>query len=610
MTLARGVAVGLSIVVGALPAAVSAQVQLRRGGEFRVNTYTTGSQVQPAVAVGPDGNFVVAWQSTVNYDHNVYVRRFDAGGAPIGPEQVVNAWTTGDQRSPAVAATREGAFVVVWTGQGPGESGVFGRVINALGNPIGEDFPVNSYRTGSQLEPAIASDAEGNVTVVWSGNGGAWDFDGVSARRFTSLGLPLTPQIDVNTWIAGVQSRPAVASTPEGDFTVMWQGDPQNRVFARRFTDEGVPLSGQFVVNMNAYAFGGPALASDPDGHLFLASAGADADGNVAGVNGLRLGPDGSSSGGEFVVNSYTLGAQWEPSVAAYGGSFIVVWTSAGQDGSFDGVYGQRYDGNFERIGTEFRINSYTTLNQQQPAVASDAKGNWTVAWTGGDGAGSGIFAQQYAPDVIFDNNFETDGLAAWSASSADGGDLAVTTGAALNGLRGLQGVVDDTEGLWVQDSTPADEPRYRARFYFDTNGFDPGEALDRRRVMLFVAFEENPVRRLVLIILRRLNGAYSVRGSTRLDDNTKLETPFVPITDGPHFVEFDWRRATSPDAQDGRFALWVDGGAVYANSSVDNALSAVDFVRMGAITVKAGASGTLYWDHFRSRRSSAIGSF
>jgi hypothetical protein len=295
-----------------------------------------------------------------------------------------------------------------------------------------------------------------------------------------------------------------------------------------------------------------------------------------------------------------------------------VVWTSDGQDGSFQGIYGQRYDEGFARIGTEFRVNTYTTHIQWQPAVASDAKGDWVVVWSSEgtppqDGDRSGIFAQQYAPDVIFDNNFEAfepGGLSAWSASNTDGGDLSLTAGAALNGARGLQGVVDDTAGLWVQDSTPADEPRYRARFYFDTNGFDPGEALNHRRVMLFVAFEENPVRRLVTIVLRRLNGAYSIRATARLDDDTKHETPFFPISDGPHFVEFDWQRATSPDAQNGRLALLIDGSSAYAAASLDNNLSSVDFVRMGAITVKPGASGTLYWDHFRSRRLSAIGAF
>ena len=33
------------------------------GGEFQVNTYTTGDQDFPVVAVAPDGQFIIAWQS-------------------------------------------------------------------------------------------------------------------------------------------------------------------------------------------------------------------------------------------------------------------------------------------------------------------------------------------------------------------------------------------------------------------------------------------------------------------------------------------------------------------------------------------------------------------
>jgi hypothetical protein len=606
-----------TVTLTALPAAASAQIQVRRGSEFQVNAYTTGLQWEPAVAVGPGGDFVVAWASKVpNESQKIMARRFGPSGAPAGPELVVGTGV-GEQRSPAVTSTRDGEFVVVWSGgnidAGDG-LGIFGRVIDASGQLVGPEFLVNEYTPGAQWEPAIAADAAGNITVAWSGDGGDWDYDGISARRLTHRGQPLTPQVEVNTWIAGVQSRPAVASTPEGDFTVLWQGAPSDRVYARRFTAEGTPILSPFHINTNMDPYSGPAAACDADGNVFMASTGVGADGDGAGVNGLRMLSNGGFDAGEFVVNSYTVGSQSAPSVAEYGGNFVVVWTSIGQDGDWDGVYGQRYDADLQRIGFEFRINSYTTNYQYQPAVASDAQGNWVAVWTSGpagrDGDSSGIFAQPYAPDRIFDSGFEAGGLAGWSASNADGGDLSVTTAAALNGFRGLQGVVDDTAGLWVQDDTPADEPRYRARFYFDTNGFDPGEALNKRRVILFVAFEENPNRRLVTIVLRRLNGAYSVRGTVRLDDHTLSVSPFMPISDGPHYVEFDWRRSSGPDEEDGLFALWLDGTVVHAAPNIDNSLSAVDFVRLGAITVKPGASGTLYWDHFRSRRVSPLGSF
>src|SRR6185503_5183361 len=107
-----------------------------------------------------------------------------------------------------------------------------------------------------------------------------------------------------------------------------------------------------------------------------------------------------------------------------------------------------------------------------------------------------------------------------------------------------------------------ASEPRYRARFYFDPNGFDPGEANGRFRAILFMALDESPLKRVVQIILRRLGGVYSLRGRVTLDDGTHLDTPFVELTDAPHVVELDWAQATAPDAVDGSFQLWVDGVA------------------------------------------------
>ena len=55
--------------------------------------------------------------------------------------------------------------------------------------------------------------------------------------------------------------------------------------------------------------------------------------------------------------------------------------------------------------------------------------------------------------------------------------------------------------------------------------------------------------------------------------------------------VEIDLRRASGPDAYDGLFEMWVDG--VFrgpARPASTTASAAVDFVRMGALSVKAGA--------------------
>ena len=74
--------------------------------------------------------------------------------------------------------------------------------------------------------------------------------------------------------------------------------------------------------------------------------------------------------GNEFQVNTYATSEQWFPSVASLSsGNFVVTWASDGQDGSSWGVFGQVFDGAGAKIGSEFQVNTYTTLNQFFPSV-------------------------------------------------------------------------------------------------------------------------------------------------------------------------------------------------------------------------------------------------
>ena len=93
-----------------------------------------------------------------------------------------------------------------------------------------------------------------------------------------------------------------------------------------------------------------------------------------------------------------------------------------------------------------------------------------------------------------------------------------------------------------------------------------------------------------------------------RRDDGSLADTPFVDVSDAPHAVELDWRRASGPDTGDGTFTLWIDGAPVATLSGLDTGASAVDFARLGALSVKGGAAGTLRFDEFVSRRKTYIG--
>src|SRR6185295_5092244 len=123
----------------------------------------------------------------------IFGRRFNAAGVPQGAEFRVNSYTTSTQYRPAVASSPEGDFVVVWASFGYQDGslwGVFGQRFNAAGVPQGAEFQINSYTTGLQLRPAVASDATGNFVAVWSSLGEDGSSFGVFGQRFNASGAP------------------------------------------------------------------------------------------------------------------------------------------------------------------------------------------------------------------------------------------------------------------------------------------------------------------------------------------------------------------------------------------------------------------------------------
>ena len=592
------------------------------GPEFQVNTYTQGFQARPAGSADAGGGFVVVWDSNSQDGDGlgVFARRYDPSGVPVGSSEFrVNAHTPGAQYLASVAASAD-RFVVVWIGdaQDGSDLGIFGRQFDAVNGTAGPEFQVNTVTQDRQDLPAVAANAAGSFVVTWQGRGadGPDGGNGIVGRRYDASGAPQGAEFAVNTFTTAAQSRPGVAMDASGNFVVVWDGEGQDGsdtgVFARRYTAGGAPLGPEFQVNTYTTGYQAfPSVGMDGAGNFVVAWSSHGQDGSTWGIFGQRFDSAGAAVGGEFRVNSSTTDSQVYPSVTvAPGGSFVVVWTSAEGIGDF-GVFGQKFDALGAPRGVEFRLNEQTTGAQGHAAVASAADGNFVAVWHDSGEGTVDVFGRRFSPltDALFRDGFESGTLAAWSGNATDGGDLHASIFAALKSTGvGLRAVVDDTAGLYVEDATPADERRYRARFYLDPNGFDPGEALAHRRIRMFIAFSEAPTRRVAAIVLRRLGGAYALMVRARLDDDAQADTTFVPITDGPHVVEIDLRRSSGPDALDGGLDVWIDGVLAGQLAALDNHLGEVDFVRMGALSVKTGASGTLYFDEFESRRQTYIG--
>lgn len=214
------------------------------GAEFRVNDYLPGEQGHPSLAMDGQGNFLLAWQSPDQdgSDFGVYARRYNASGAAISGEFRVNVKTSGRQAEPSAALLPDGGFVAAWHDLVPGVSGssdVRLRRFDASGVGSAE-LVVNTHTAGDQDFPKVATDAQGNATVVWwdtSGEDGSGY--GVFGQQYDPAGQPSGSEFQLSSHSDGEQAGCYVAAQPAGKFVAVWEsygqdGDMEG-VFARLF---------------------------------------------------------------------------------------------------------------------------------------------------------------------------------------------------------------------------------------------------------------------------------------------------------------------------------------------------------------------------------------
>jgi hypothetical protein len=353
---------------------------------------------------------VVVWES--NQDGSlsgIFGQRYSSAGSPLGGEFRVNTYTLNVQVLPAVASDSSGNFVVIWHGVDGSVAGVFGQRFASSGAPLGPEFRVNTSTTGLQGYPAVAADPAGNFVVVWLSYHNAPSFQ-IFAQRYDGAGAPLGPEFRVDTSTAGPQylNHPAVASDGSGNFVVVWEDLFQDGssfgIFAQRYAGSGAPLGVEFRVNTFTPASQRyPAVASHSAGSFVVVWESATQDGSYFGVFGQRYASSGADVGPEFRINTFTTGDQRRGSVAYdSSGNFVVAWYGDLQDNWGYGVFGQRYASTGAPLGPEFRINTFTTQNQESPSVTADAAGNFVVVWHSDtqDGSSVGVFGQRYAQIV------------------------------------------------------------------------------------------------------------------------------------------------------------------------------------------------------------------
>src|SRR5688572_24651372 len=349
------------------------------GAEFRVNTFTTNAQDTPAVAADADGDFVVVWQGSGTGDGNgIFAQVYNKAGVAQNIEFRVNGTTTNVQSDPSVAMDADGDFVVAWesTGQDGSSGGIFAKRFNAAGVPEAGEFQVNTFTTNGQEDPSVAIDPSGNFVVTWMSFGQqSGGTRGIYAKRFNAAGVALSGDLHVNTITTDNHRTPAIAMDDDGDFVIVWRSDASG-VNAQRYNSIGAKVAGEFNVNNSSTTDGNlPSVAMDAVGDFVVIWNGNH-------VFARHYNSSGVAQGLPFPAITFTTGFPVFSSVAMDAdGDFLVTCERDGPDGSSYGIFAQSFNAAGVPQGSEFRVNTFTTNRQRNPAVAMDDKGDAVVAW-------------------------------------------------------------------------------------------------------------------------------------------------------------------------------------------------------------------------------------
>ena len=270
----------------------------------------------------------------------------------------------------------------------------------------------------SQFAPCPARGSNGTLVITWAdgrnGPDNAPDYDIYAVTIRDPLALGSTVNRRLNDDASGsAQGLPDLASSPSGGFFCVWEDSrSQNTdVYGAALDSIGFRTTPNLRINDDT-GFGEQrtprvtALGADRYLIVWADSRAGNWDiyGSYRNVGGAPLGPNVSISTDPVGGGSF----QGNPAIASnQSGLTLVAWMDGREGGTVFGttldIYGQWLDGSGNALGSNFKINSTTTFQQDgSPTVVADSTGGFVVGWidrrVGGADPGD-VYAQRFGAD-------------------------------------------------------------------------------------------------------------------------------------------------------------------------------------------------------------------
>jgi hypothetical protein len=157
-----------------------------QGAAFQINTASIYTDPYPDVALDDDGDFAIVWQEeTSSSIDRIRAQRYASDGSARDPSPFTVATLNHDPDSftvPVIALDDDGDFVVAWGDTDADGMGIFAQRYSSDGTPDDQGtLGVNTITDSYQRTPAIAMTGAGDFVVAWEGYVSGYD---IYARRY------------------------------------------------------------------------------------------------------------------------------------------------------------------------------------------------------------------------------------------------------------------------------------------------------------------------------------------------------------------------------------------------------------------------------------------
>jgi hypothetical protein len=373
----------------------------RLGGNIQV---TTDDSIQwtPDVSCGVNGEFVVTWDDGRSGDWDVYGQRYDAGGNPVGQNFKVNDdGGSTDQYGSCVAVNSYGEFTVVWTDRRGGEDDVYARRYDADGNPLGPSFRLNEVNSGRQLSPAVGARPDGGYWTAWA-DARSGDYD-VYCQRLDRSGNKVGVNFRINDDRGSALQRcSSIGMDERGFICVAWEDERNGATdIYRCVTDAAGNVLGANL-RLNDDGPGGAdqyyAGAAGGNGRFLAAWTDMRAGSQTTDIYAQYMDAGGMPVGANFLVNSDTSGAhQWYPYPAMDSANNAVILWMDTRNGPYQ-MYCRRYDSNGNPLGPDSAVQD-STGDGYYGSAAMNRAGRFVTAWMDYRSGQSDIYCQAFRAD-------------------------------------------------------------------------------------------------------------------------------------------------------------------------------------------------------------------